>query len=295
MNKYLPSKKFLKFFGLILLGVAVVWLVSFFFSRKAVYEKKNKTAELSAGVDESVYTLDTDEDGVYDWEEGLWGTSSTNADTNGDGVYDGEEIEAKRKQIQKDNNVTVDSPDEDEGLSQTELFARQFIATASLVDQAGGLTPEALEGFSEALKNSIDSSTIDDPFTLLDISLGAISFEDYKKSLEKAFGDYMKKNIQELEVVYRFSQGVNGSPAELKNLIGVYTELSNNLIKTQAPHNAAGPHLGLVNNTAKITIALINIQKLEEDPLLSMLGLRQYKEYSAALERNINFLAENFN
>lgn len=283
----------MKFFGAII-GVAVlIWIISLIFFRKETYENKNRNSDLVSGDELGAYSLDSDEDGVYDWEEGLWGTNLLDPDSNDDGVSDREDIDFRKKNIQAENDIDESSFD-DGTLSQTEIFARQFIATASLVDQAGGLTPEALAGFSDALKTSIESSTIKDPFTRLDIKLTTVTPEQYKASLKVVFDEYLKADIMELETIYQYSQGSVSAEAQLKRLTTLYTDMSNEFIKMPAPHNAAGPHLGLVNNTAKITIALLNIQKLETDPLLSMLGLRQYRDYSAALEKNINDLADYF-
>lgn len=296
MKKYLPSKTFLKFFGIII-GVAIlIWIVSLVFFRKESYESKNKQTDLLSSEELGVYGMDSDSDGVYDWEEGLWGTDSKKADTNDDGISDFDEISAKRRQIQAEsgNDGSADL-ENDEELSQTEIFARQFIATASLVDQAGGLTPEALSGFSSSLKQSIESSTIKDPFTLLDIKLGSVSDDEYKKSLETVFADYLKSGLMDLEVIYRFSQNVPGADAEISELVDVYSDLSSKILATTAPHNLAGAHLGMANNSSKIAIALLNISKLSSDPLMSMLGLKQYQEYSAGLEKNINSLARDLN
>lgn len=293
MNKYLPSKKFIKFFGVVI-GVAVlVWLVSFLFSETSVFENK-KRQDLAVGESDSVYTIDTDGDGIYDWEEGLWGTDSKKVDTNDDGVSDADEIEDRRRELSEENGrsgvVKTDEP-----LSQTELFARQFIATASLVEQGGGLTPDALEGFSTSLKQSIESSTIKDPFTLLDLKLSSVTFLAYKKSLEPVFAPIMASETMELDAISRLAEGDASAEIEVAKVAELYANLSAKLLATPTPHSLAGPHLGMVNNAAKISIALFNIGKISEDPLLAMLGLKQYQDYSAALEKNINVLAANLN
>ena len=292
MNKYLPSKTFMKFFGVIIGVALLIWLISLIFSRSESYENKNRR-DIISEADASVYSIDTDSDGVFDWEEGLWGTDSRKADSNGDGVSDRDDIDARKRKIQAENNIEESELNEKD-LTQTELFARQFIATASLVDQSGGLSPEALVGFSDSLKKSIEGSTINDPFTLMNIRLRNVSAETYKTSLKSVFDIYLKANITELETIYQYSQGSAKAEQELKRLTTLYTDMSNKFMQMEVPHNAAGPHLGLVNNTAKITIALLHIQQLKTDPLLSMLGLRQYSDYSAAFERNINALADYF-
>lgn len=294
MNKYLPSKKFIKFFGLVLLVVGLILLISFLFSRKTSYQNKNKGKDLTTSEDLGLYTLDSDSDGVYDWEEGLWGTNSRDDDSDDDGIPDGDEISIRKKNLQAENGVDGNNLENEDDLTQTEVFARQFIATASLVDQSGGLTPEALSGFSSSLKSSIEGATIKDPFTLINMKLGSVTPEQYKKSLELAFADYLAANKMDLEIIFNYSQGVAGMDKEVATLIKLYSDLSNKLLNTEAPHGAAGPHLGMVNNSSKVAIALMNIEKLDSDPLLSMIGLKQYKEYAAALEKNITSLNEYF-
>ncbi len=290
MNKYLPSKNFLKFFGIVILIIGGIWLISYLFSPKTTYEKKGGEEELTTLTENSVYTLDTDKDGIYDWEEGLWGTSPTQFDTNGDGASDGDEIRLKKEEIKRKNNTSDEEPEED--LNQTEVFARQFFATASLVNQQGGLTPEMLKSFSDSFGQSITSAAIPDPFTLLDIELKSVTASDYKKSLDLAYKNLVKSGLDDLSIVYRFASGEVAASDDLDKLIFFYQELSNNLLQTPAPHNAAGIHLAMANNTAKMSLSLINIRSMNEDPLTALTGLRQYSEYSKALEDTLYSLAD---
>src|SRR3989338_10627373 len=48
---------------------------------------------------QGVIELDTDSDGLLDWEESLCGTDPKNADTNGDGVSDGDEISSRKSKL----------------------------------------------------------------------------------------------------------------------------------------------------------------------------------------------------
>lgn len=294
MDKYLPSKKFLKFFAIVLLLILVGWLISFFFSNKSNYESKNDVKDLVADANQNnIYTRDTDGDGVYDWEEGLWGTSPTNPDTNDDGVSDGDEIKKRKEQIKKNNNLTNQS-DQEKGLNQTELFAREFFATASLVNQQGGLSSEALKSFSDSFGNSVSNSKIKDPFTLTNVKLSSLSPQEYKTSLDKAYTKLLDSGLDEFVVIYKFSAGDATAKSDIDELITLYQDLSNNLLNLPAPYAIAGTHLSMINNAAKISIALSNISELNEDPLTSVIGLRQYDEYSKAFQKSLGDLANYF-
>ncbi len=295
MNKYLPSKKFIKFFGTILLLIGVFWGGSFLFSRNETYKNEKADEILVVNSENSPYVLDTDKDGIYDWEEGLWGTNPKKSDTNGDGISDGEEIRILKNEIKEKNNTELDTEEvETEGLNQTEVFARQFFATASLVNQRGGLTPESVKSFSDSFGKSITDTKIPDPFSLVDIKLSSVSPAEYKKSLDNAFSSLVSAQIDDLATIYNFSFDNGASEDKMNTLIMEYQKLSNNLLAISVPHNISGTHLSLVNNFAKMSIALINIKKISNDPLISLVGLRQYNEYSELLEKNIVNLAEYF-
>lgn len=291
MKQYLPSKKFLKFIGLIILIGLVIWLVSIIFFKKQIYQ--NKAQDNVVSVDDNPYSVDSDKDGLYDWEEGLWQTDANRADTDGDGISDLQEIDARKELLQESDKT--DETKEEKELNQTEMFARQVLATASLLDQQGELSEEGLKAFADSFETTLNNSKIKDPFTLLDIKLATMTPVEYDAKLKTAFGGFIKADLTELDIIYRFAAGEEGTLAEMDKLISLYNELSNNLLKTPAPHNAAGLHLMLINNTAKITIALINLKSLKDDPLIALIGIRQYEEYSAELKETGRSLLKYFN
>jgi len=61
--------------------------------------------------------LDSDNDGLKDWEEKLWGTDPNNPDTDGDGVKDGEELKQGRDPLK---------PGPDDKLAQFQSLPRFF-------------------------------------------------------------------------------------------------------------------------------------------------------------------------
>ena len=49
--------------------------------------------------DDPALAIDSDHDGLRDWEEVLWKTDSKIADTDGDGTNDGDEVKAGRNPL----------------------------------------------------------------------------------------------------------------------------------------------------------------------------------------------------
>lgn len=294
MQNYLPSKKFIKFFSFVILGTVLVWGVSFLFSKKSSYENKDTRNKNSTGNEEfSIYTLDTDGDGIFDWEEGLWGTNPNKADSDGDGISDGEDIKVRKEKILEKNNLSEDDL-ENQNLNQTELFARQFLSVASLAQQSGGLSQEAVNEFSKSFGSAIQNNQIEDPFSLEKIKVGNISPADYKKSLNPIFEEFTNNRIVEVEIFYKLSQKDLSAIPELEKSIKSYSDLSNKLLSVTAPFSIAGTHLSIINSAAKISIAMVNIKDIADNPLESMIGIGQYNRYMTELENAVDNLSNYF-
>lgn len=81
---------------LVVLAVALVGTVSFVF-----FKNNKKTAEIAKETldhegETLLALLDSDGDGLKDWEEAIYKTDSKNSDTDGDGAKDGDEIAENR-------------------------------------------------------------------------------------------------------------------------------------------------------------------------------------------------------
>jgi hypothetical protein len=294
MQKYLPSKKFIKFFLGVVAVVGVGVLVSFFVSNEETFKAERSDKEKVADSEfESIYKKDSDGDGVYDWEEGLWGTNPNNKDTNGDGVSDASDIENRKNIIKEENNFSAEF-DSSDTTNQTEIFARQLLSTASLANQQGGLTDDSIESFSKSVSDSIENIAIEDQYTLTDLKLSSVSAFDYKKSLEKAFAPYRNSGISMTSVIYNFANGEPFAEQDLDKLIKIYANLSADLLKIQTPYAVAGTHLVMVNTAGKMSVVFANLKQLEQDPLMSVAGLKGYQKYSVEMENSIIRLTEYF-
>ena len=83
------------------LAIALILFVGAY-SKKGAFSQLNlwtsKTTTIESGV------KDTDNDGLKDWEEELYGTDPLNNDTDGDGYLDGEEVESGHNPLVKGPN-----------------------------------------------------------------------------------------------------------------------------------------------------------------------------------------------
>ncbi len=88
-------------FRLILCSAAIVLVVAFvailvFFGRKEPRHAAENRLFYPQRIASETAKIDTDNDGLKDWEEVLYGTDAKNQDTDGDATKDGEEILAGR-------------------------------------------------------------------------------------------------------------------------------------------------------------------------------------------------------
>lgn len=133
--------------GVLIVGISIYGISSkkTFFTKNASNSKKFLTLQ-------GQIELDTDADGLLDWEESLWGTDPKNPDSDGDGVSDGAQIGARKNELGLDT-------DADANLNETERFSREFFATIVSLRQQGLLNETSLTNLSNTIGKEIAIGT----------------------------------------------------------------------------------------------------------------------------------------
>lgn len=280
MKKYLPSKKFIKFFGIILGVILVVILVSVFYDNKIEFRNNNSVNDLVANEAPNFYTLDSDEDGLYDWEESLWNLNSKDPKSNPLGVADKDYVEAKRQEILL-NNGGEDSSDKE--LNQTDILSRQFLSTAALLRDSGEVDKNSIAIFSKSFEEMFSNAEVRDPFIIKDLKLTNISPTKYKEDLAKAFKPMIDADIDEINLLYRLASGDQKALQDIEKLITIYQNLSNDLFNIETSENLANIHLAMINGVTKLSVVFMSMKNLEDDPVSAMIGYSRYEKYSDEL------------
>jgi hypothetical protein len=112
-RKYLPSKKFLVALALAIMAILIA--LAFNYSRsRTINNKDNLVAETNAtsSIVASLNSIDSDKDGLPDWQEVLYGTDPKSADTDKDGTPDGEEIKSNRDPLKANTAVKGQEPND---------------------------------------------------------------------------------------------------------------------------------------------------------------------------------------
>jgi hypothetical protein len=291
MNKYLPSKKFIKTISITLLVGAVLFVAGNLVSNKSFFSKQQDAPQdvLTSG-DGDFFDMDTDKDGLFDWEEALWGTNPRLKDTDGDGVEDKKFVENKRDEIDSDETYTPDDSNE------TEVFAKQFFTTASVLNQSGSFDQDAVEEFSKSIGQSINNFNMQDKYKLSDIKMSAVLPKDYYNNLNSVFSPLIAKNVSELGIIARIVENPEDQSAlnDLSSLLSVYKDIENNLLKTESPYSISGTHLSMINSISKISEILNESRNISQDPLKVTVYLSKYNEVSEKISNDFELFTAYF-
>lgn len=124
MQSLAPGKKII---ALIIICLIVVGGSLYFSSRNTATYTLNSVENQSG---KSVFDKDSDEDGIPDWEEVLWGTDPFNPDTDGSGVGDKEKIE-RMKADGSENLAVFENTSQvraSGNVTKTDQIAQQLLA-----------------------------------------------------------------------------------------------------------------------------------------------------------------------
>jgi len=116
--KYLPSPRLIGSFAIIL---------GLFLGGRFVFSNKAENENIYVNEEAAVSTnLDSDKDGLADWEEILWGTNPRISDTDQDGTKDGDEVAQKRDPLVRGPDDAY-SPSPYEPQEETENLTERFV------------------------------------------------------------------------------------------------------------------------------------------------------------------------
>ena len=238
--------------------------------------------------------MDTDGDGVLDWEESLRGTDPTKRNTNDDGTSDFVEIE-KLKAAQGISEPTW-SEQNNENLTETDKFSREFFSTVVALNQAGVIDAATVDKLGSTLADEVSNSVPRKVFAIKDFKTSGDdknSIQIYGNALASIFnkhaininaGDILEEAITEdgeIDV-----EVLNKLDPIIKNFNGIINEMS----KINVPPYFLSVHLQTINGLEKIAENLADIKLIDKDPLAAMSAMSQYPKNNEELQSYIDTL-----
>lgn len=287
------NKKFILKISLI----AIITVAGFWFvfkksvKKEIVYQKKSELAEKR----NEFLNKDTDNDGLKDWEENLYGTDLDNKDTDNDKTSDFEEIKLNRnplKPFPNDNlpkNIYANATSS-ETPTLTQKIGREFLTQYFSVKGDEKLTQTERLNLINSLLTNINSDTGRIKYEIGDISVSNDNSEIKIKNYINGFARTIKpiELIQENElqilakILSNEEEELSDKIKSLKTSRLIYEKTVRDLTSLSVPSNYKYIHLDFLNFFNNTAISVSKLEMVYEDPAKSMIGL---KEYAAEAEK----------
>lgn len=247
--------------------------------------------------------VDTDKDGLYDWEETLWGSDPKKSDTDGDGSKDGEEVDDDRSPIVagpndelsvNKNTGEVSLPGQSDAPNETEKLAGEFFNKYFALRQGDELRTETgMQELFAILMRKVESPATPSPshFSSKDILVGGASAVSSERIYGNVVGSILTRPINtEKETVILLRALETDNPEELDKLkvkLSAQENMLQDLKGTVVPSSAAAIHLELLNTLYALNQTLKDMQQAFTDPLVMMRAMTRYESEAIALGKAI--------
>jgi hypothetical protein len=195
---------------------------------------------------------DSDNDGLPDWEEVVYGTDRNNPDSDGDGVLDGDEVRVGRNPMKAgpdDEFAVLDSPDfatsGDDALGIKKEFFAQY-----LKDQSSDIQ----EATFRSLVKRFDPKEFQPKYNLVDLKIISDNSREEYRAYANEFGKLITKYISAATYHNEIWILQNALPKSDKELLKElqlpaigYRNFSNDLLRLNVPSDLAKWHLEIIN------------------------------------------------
>lgn len=261
-------------------------------------------ASTEAEILKVIATKDSDGDGLPDWAEALYGTSSSAVDTFNLGMPDGEAV-AKGLVVPKamsDITVATSSsssasivadidpslpPPPEEG-TLTAMFAQNFFTlfVKAVADNGGeDLSEEQMNDVANQTLNSLSSLVAAAPpfKSLKDLTIASSGPDALKAFAAEAEAVLTKHtlDVKKTELFYLWDvvqKNDTAALAPLASLAKGYRESAVGLSVLTVPSELADAHLALVNTLMRLSQVTVDFARVNTDVLATILALHQYPQ-----------------
>jgi hypothetical protein len=287
---------------------SVALIVGVYVLARGIESPSVAQASTEAALLQAIASKDSDGDGLPDWEEALYGTSSSAVDTFSLGMTDGEAV-AKGLVVPKaiaDVQVTTAAPTANSGVDYaadgltppsegtlTDSFAKNFFALYINAKEANGskdlssaqTSALAEQAMSQFIQNFIPAADFKKSGDLKIVGAGPDAMRAFAVAAEAV----LKKNstiatMSEIEYFQSALQGDASAVTHLTELAKMYRGSAAGLAALPVPAELAAIHLAIVNSVMRLGTIDADFARVNSDPLAAMLALQQYRETELAAE-----------
>lgn len=251
--------------------------------------------------------IDTDKDGLLDWEEALWNTDANNEDTDGDGTEDGAEVKSGRnptikgpKDVLNATTGTLKTAQEDTLLTPTEKLGREMFAEYLALKQSGVMFDEqTTSSFANELIQKTATDITYRVYSEKDLLLApqdnSETIKAYGNALSATISQNSSNNENELLIFSRFVDSGNKKDLlPLMPIISSYRGMLNGVLSLSIPKSAVEVNLEFANALSFTLKSLENMSNSEPDPFLSIITLQRHLNAAQQLQDSLDKLQKYF-
>lgn len=253
------------------------------------------TAEASTQSEllQAIAQKDTDQDGLPDWEESLYGTSPSVRDSRELGMTDGEAVKKGLIVPQAVTATPSEATDESAPLTLTDIFSRElFLSYMSLKYQKDGeaLTQEEMERLIKTVFVRLQGANLvavtRDEADIETTVSSKEAMSVYAASAEAVFlahepGDAGKNELEHLKAAVAGDAAAYARAAARGQS---YRDIAAGLMALPVPSTLVDEHLALVNALERLGTIVGEIAGIPTDPLGGILALRLHED----ADRNVD-------
>jgi hypothetical protein len=292
MKKYLPSRKFLIALSIAVVIVLILIIINYSKTNTSIYaiNSDNIKAETVSKSKWASNSIDSDNDGLANWQETLYGTDPQNPDTDNDGTADGQEVTESRDPLKANTSLNGQAPNDEmdseiiannklateeyENLNTTEKIARNMLSDIMAIQQGtGSITDEQAKYLAE---NAIKNLPKKEYFSKTKES--DLNFVDLTEDNVKNYAIFYYTETAKLELVLNKDADIINKVIEnantenikaLDTIITLYNKIIDGFIKAPIPRGspwATEYHLMLTNELEKLVLIEKDLGAFSKDP-----------------------------
>lgn len=265
-SEFLPNK-FILYFVVIPIFLFIIFFLTKDLFGISFFQNENKEINnnLSKKTQESIkdFRLDTDGDGLFDWEERLYRSDIKKKDTDGDGIIDGMEVARGTDPIDPFNKISIINKEilknedqiisyrDDDNLTKTDVVARDFFI--KLMELKKTNLTKNQDAREQAIHELIRQNRIilSDKYTLDDLNISeTLSIKDFKKNLENLLNKHHIEMFKdEVFLLASFLKTDNKLYlSKIEQQVKSYKEIENELLVMEIPKRISPLFLEYLNS-----------------------------------------------
>lgn len=254
--------------------------------------------------------LDSDNDGLKDWEEHLWGTDAHNADSDGDGARDGDEVDANRDPANAALDDSLETRPGNAGASAdapktaTDAVAREAFETYFLYKQQGQPIDAAnverivVESIRQSLAEGVQIPTFPSEDIITASDSGADALRAYGNTVSAIVSQSAIQGENPIAILAGAVRARDETMlAELDTPIEGYGDLISNMRAVAVPAGAVATHQNFMDSALAMRYMLEGMQNVFADPVRAMVVLSSARRitdtFAEAQKQMGDFLAQN--